>query len=337
MKVLSIEDVLEGGGGTVVQEGGSKNPGGMPKNITVYRQIQNISRNYFDPEWAMMLMMKLTKSKEKLTRKILTKIYLQRLLNKGFGTTPVEKMTSKMLGGKRDESIIKQVMKSKVDDAEREEKEAKVECNKCRVEYNRDIIRGDYANIEFENLAKEAVERIWDLKMKNIKKSIKYKSEKSSSRKSVSKNVGVEGIKVTDDDLKDVPKEVEEKAVVYGGLSVSENIEKLMMIHPGYQVYDDMNMESVKTEIEKGMIKVRYNHMNNDKKDVTEVGTPANESETQCEPKIFDIETGVVKYSHKRATEFTTVRRLYPPAPASIEVEATMHSIKEQLLMKTRE
>ena len=304
---------------------------------TVYRQIQQLSRHYFDPHWAMTLMMNLIKSKEKLTKKILTKIYLQRLLNKSLGTTPVEKMTLKMLGGKRDETIVKRVMKKKVDDAEKEEEKARVECSKCRVEYNSNIVRGDYANAEFEANAREVVESIWHQKMNNIKKSIRYKgSQVYSSRKYRSKNVGIEGIKVTDEDLKDVPEEMEELAVVYGGVCVSENVKKALKVHPKFMTYDDLKIEAIETEIEKGMMKSRYSQMGKTKSKEGD-DNQAEESETQEDHKIFDVETGIVNYSLRRVTEYPTVRRLIPPTPACVEIEASMLSMKELLLMKTRE
>ena len=64
---------------------------------TEYSQIQTISQHYFDPYWAMRLMINLIKSKEKYTKKILQRIYLQRLTERGLGTT--EMLNAKYIVG----------------------------------------------------------------------------------------------------------------------------------------------------------------------------------------------------------------------------------------------
>ena len=79
---------------------------------TEYSQLLNISKYYFDPNRAMRLMVNVVKSKEKCTKKILQRIYLQRLKERGLGTTEVETMDSKVVRGdsKRDEKTIGRMM-----------------------------------------------------------------------------------------------------------------------------------------------------------------------------------------------------------------------------------
>ena len=57
-----------------------------------YSKLLQISTYYFDPYWAMRLMLNLVKSKEKVTTKILQRIYLQRLTERGLGTTEINYM-----------------------------------------------------------------------------------------------------------------------------------------------------------------------------------------------------------------------------------------------------
>ena len=52
---------------------------------TEYSRLQIIANYYFDPARAMRLMLDLIKSKEKLTKKILQRIYLQRMPERGLG------------------------------------------------------------------------------------------------------------------------------------------------------------------------------------------------------------------------------------------------------------
>ena len=63
--------------------------------------------------------MNLVKSKEKHTKKVLQRIYLQRLTERGLGTTEVEVMDSKVVRGqsKRDEKTSLRMMRRKLKDA----------------------------------------------------------------------------------------------------------------------------------------------------------------------------------------------------------------------------
>ena len=67
----------------------------------------------------MRLMLNLIKSKEKHTNKILQRIYLQRLTERGLGTTEVEMIDSKVVRNesKRDEITIVRMMNRKIKDA----------------------------------------------------------------------------------------------------------------------------------------------------------------------------------------------------------------------------
>jgi hypothetical protein len=91
---------------------------------TEYSRLLAISNHYFDPYRAMRLMLDLSKSKEKYTKKVLQRIYLQRLTERGLGTNDVELMDSKVVrnDSKRDERTIVRMMNRKVKDAINEER-----------------------------------------------------------------------------------------------------------------------------------------------------------------------------------------------------------------------
>ena len=167
---------------------------------TEYSQLLNISNYYFDPPWAMRLMLNLVKSKEKHTKKVLQRIYLQRLTERGLGTSEIEVMDSKVVRGesKRDEKTIVRMMKRKLRSAENEEIKAKFECESCRREYREWIVQGDAGNEEFENVAKQIVERMWYVKMQQIRKSVQEKKNLYKVKKDVS---DVRGIRIANDRL----------------------------------------------------------------------------------------------------------------------------------------
>ena len=142
--------------------------------------------------------MDLIKSKEKYTKKVLQRIYLQRLTERGLGTTEIELMDSKVVinDSKRDERTIVRMMNRKVKDAINEERIAKFESLTCRRVYGEHIVQGDFGNEAFEDLASEIVERMWYVKMKQIKKSVKEKMNLLKRNKVVN---DVNGIRIVDD------------------------------------------------------------------------------------------------------------------------------------------
>ena len=109
----------------------------------------------------MRLMLNVIKSKEKHTKKVLQRIHLQRLTERGLGTQEVENIGKRIVksNSKRDDKIICDIMKRKVNDAINEERNAKVDCYSRRTEYRECIVQGDYGNQEFEELARQIVER----------------------------------------------------------------------------------------------------------------------------------------------------------------------------------
>ena len=167
---------------------------------TEYSRLLTISTHYFDPSRAMRLMLDLIKSKEKYTKKILQRIYLQRLTERGLGTTGVEMMDRKVVmnDSRRDERTIVRMMNRKIKDAISEEKIARFENLSSRRLYRDQIVQGDFGNEAFECLASEIVERMWHVKMNQIKKSVKEKMDMYKRNKFVN---DVNGIRIGDDQL----------------------------------------------------------------------------------------------------------------------------------------
>ena len=225
---------------------------------TEYSQLLSISRYYFDPVRAMRLMLNLVKSKEKHTKKILQRIYLQRLTERGLGTNEIEVMDSKVVRGesKRDEKTIVRMMRRKVDNALNEERRAKVESVESREEYKEFIIQGDFGNEEFESVAKQVVERIWCMKMKQIRKSVIEKKNLYKVKKVVD---DVEGIRIADNHLTENEKKpIEVKPIVYDDIEVTDNMKAALTLQPVFMLYPKIKIEDVETEFEKGLVKARY-------------------------------------------------------------------------------
>jgi hypothetical protein len=106
-------------------------------------------------------------------------------------------------------------------------------------------------------------------------------------------------------------------------------------------VYDQLKMEDLETEVEKGMTKARYSLMSkpddNNNNNVEET-ISENESFIGNEAmEVFNIEKGKLNYNHVKVTEIPTVRRLHPPKPAKIEEETFLLNTKRLLLNTAKE
>ena len=284
-------------------------------------------------------MLNLLKSKENLTKKILQRIYLQRLTERGLGTSEVEIMDSRVVKNdtKRDEKTIVRMMKRKVEDAKKEERIAKYENIICRREYRENIVQGDFGNEEFEDLAKQIVERLWFVKMKQIRKSVEEKKNLYKKKKNIS---DVNDIRIADENLTNEEKEpIEVKPVVYDNIEITDNMKAALTLPPGFMLYPKIDMEEIETEFEKGFSKARYclmskNENNNSEEDTEENSDGNNNYE---EPGVFEIDKGTVNLNLLKVTDIPTVRRLLPPKPAKIEQETYLLNTKRMLMNTARE
>jgi hypothetical protein len=134
------------------------------------------------------------------------------------------------------------MMRIKVKDAENEEIKAKFESDSCRREYKEWIVQGDIGHEEFENVAKQIVERLWYVKIKQIRKSFEEKKNFYKVKKDVS---DIKGIRIV-------------SLVVYDNIEVTTNMKAALTISPGFMLYPKIKIEEVETEFEKGLLKVRY-------------------------------------------------------------------------------
>ena len=147
-------------------------------------------------------------------------------------------------------------MRIKVKDAENEEIKAKFESDSCRREYKECIVQGDFGNEEFEYVAKQIVERLWYVKMKQIRKSVQEKMNLYKVKKDV---CDVKGIRIGNDRLTEEEKEpIEVNPVVYDNVEVTNNMKAALTMPPGFMLYPKIKIEEVETEFEKGLVKARY-------------------------------------------------------------------------------
>ena len=96
-------------------------------------------------------------------------------MESSLGTNDVEKCASKLCKQNvkkgRNVKLIRDIMKSKVEDAEYDAHMIRKEFIRKSVQYNRVITKGSGIDIEFKNVMKREVEDVWkDGKKKNVDK-----------------------------------------------------------------------------------------------------------------------------------------------------------------------
>ena len=70
----------------------------------------------------------------------------------------------------------------------------------------------------------------------------------------------IEGVRVGDDALEAPPEEI---IPVWGGAAVSENSKACMSLGPGFRVHSKIEEAAMQVEVEKGLVIMRWDQMNN--------------------------------------------------------------------------
>ena len=115
-----------------------------------------------------------------------------------------------------------------------------------------------------------------------------------------------------------------------------DNAKSVLVLNPGYMVYEKIDVKLLEVEVEKGLTKARYSMMNeNDSSDVTIV-CDDEQSEAQ-KSTVFDVLNKTANYGNLRATDLPTVSRLYPPKPGTLRKELVMQNLKDKIISKAKE
>ena len=101
--------------------------------------------------------------------------------------------------------------------------------------------------------------------------------------------------------------------------------------NPKFMVLGKIDETEVEVEIEKGLMKARYELMGRgEDTDNQESVTDDNDEDEQAVQK--ERLDATLNYANLRATDIPTVQRLYPPEPASMWKEKAMENVKEKLM-----
>ena len=303
-----------------------------------FAQIRSLSLNLPDPVRADRAMHNLLCTNIKLARRVQTKNVLMSILKLNIGTNDVERfafVVSKQNVKKvRNVNLINYTMKTKVCDAEFDEKNTRKEFIRKSIEYGRLTIRGSVFDEEFRRLMKIEVEKVWNEgKMKN-KQKIQYLMSKYGPDK---QSDDIRDVAYSDAKLETCVVSSDIDVGLYGDVNLNEIEKTALKMNPRFMTYPKIDEIEVEVEIEKGCTKARYQFMNEDKNETAKDGENNNTSATDDNFMVLDLENKTADYANIRATNIPTCQRIYPPKPATIRREVIMQNIKDKMLNKVKE
>ena len=277
-----------------------------------FAQIRSLSSDSPNPARVSWAMHELLCSNMKLTRRVLTKNLLTKLMHMNCGTNEVERyaqiVSNQSVRKCRSNRIIKEAMKFKVQDAKFDEKQVRNHFVKCKIEYSKVVKRGSMVDIIFNREAKESMETI-----RNVMYADRDLIEMVNSR------------------------HTDREPIVYGNVEISENVKEVLKMSPNFMMYKNIDVTEIEVEIEKGLCKARYALMNDNVVENNEDFENESERNRRDECEVYDSVGLLADYSNLRVTDLPTCQRLYPLKPAAINKELHMQNLREKLLRKVEE
>ena len=305
-------------------------------------EIWRISTLLPNPCRANQIMKTALKTNIKLARRNLTLNLLMSMKKQGLGTKDAEKIAADLNRNTegRNAKTVKDVMKWKTKDAEKELSKVKKEYCEVRKELREVVPWRTEAGRRFGWLTKCVVNEEWDEGRKTNEK--KVNKQKDGVKTKNAKIDVYEEVKVSDEALgEDVEDEMEPK--VYGGVQLVEDEKTAMKLPPKFAEYVKLDIYNIETEIEKGCTKWRYELMNEDENEGEhEEDTVQND---KSKP-VYDIENKKLDMAMVRATDLPTADRVILPGPArdrrkevmiQLTKEEMMHDVRVYMAMNCLE
>ena len=239
-----------------------------------FYQIQHLSYELTNPSRAAWLMRDYMRKAILVSNTTMTKDTILKFNKARIGFNDVERIAeqvvNKQKSGDKSRStkyrIVKDLMKHKLDDSIKCIKNARVDLKKSNENLSKIVRKGTFVRYEFMEVVDKEIKSIWKNNKSKNQKKVKwanYKREEKEPAPDTIKGVIVDdkGLEELETELKK-PNEPENKAVILGGVKVDKYEEKVLMIPPNHTTYPKINVEEVKTELEKCVIKCRWNDVN---------------------------------------------------------------------------
>ena len=310
-----------------------------------HSQIEQLSLEFTNPKKASWLMRDYLSNTIRKTNQVLTRNLLSKLKAMKVGFVEVEDIADHMLNQqkrknkKRDEKykIVKDLMKHKMLDVLICIKEMKKNLQRSKENLSKVVRLNTAVRREFMELVNIEVNKMWkDGKDKN-----KNKAEnlvKKFTKEEPSLEI-FEGVAVGDDILEkiekkncEIPNIKDNKPIIYGGIDgLTVEQEEILKLPPNHQTFPNLNLENFETELEKCMIKAKWEKIreesNNEKRNKeNETG------ETIKEPtEVLDKETKTIDFRNLKATDLKNNKRVIIPDVDDEDEEIRRNHVKREL------
>ena len=301
---------------------------------SAFAYIHILSQETHQPELASKAMHFYFTTGLKLTRRVQTTNLLNTLRRQNIGTNEVEKW-SRICGGQmsshiknNDRKLVSSAMKMKVEDAQWNEKQMKKKFLVSKTQYRNVIKRNSFIDVEFQKLLRSELGKLWQQRKEANQKKLKHLNEKWRHQSHPNENK-TKGVKYKDIDIDAEVNDKNDKVVQYGGVDMNSNLEAVLSLNPKMMTYSRISKNNVEVEIEKAVIKQRYEHMRADKSD--------EEPDEEELDEVVSFERKRINYSRVRATQIPTNPRLILPKPTTLRQESAMAETKQRMLEKVDE
>ena len=257
-------------------------------------------------------------------------------------TTACNKLCSHMRTKHKEKDIAKIIMKEKLHEAQRTVTRAKRNAMQ--------VWRENRSGLTFHKI-RDVFDAMWMREKDVTKKILKQRLHKkvtflcndSRKTKSKSKVNDVLGIVITN---QDIPPSFESNPRIYDGTNiiVTEAETALLSLGPKFAVYEEIDEEIIEVELQKSLVKVRWDRMNeerNDEKEGEEEESPNGEcNSVKNSPKLrewpYNVEKQTMNLAVLRPTDLPFNKEVVIPEPLNEETENQLQMIKNQLTNVTR-
>jgi len=289
--------------------------------------------------------MKMKSTTNQLLRRnksILKRNLLQKLLKKNLGTNKVESIAETLVkdtgkdGKEKEEkkrNFVRAIMNLKVKDAEESANVEDYKYHRSKRNLNNDINENTFR--KFRQFYTTVAEDEWKKEKKKLDSKLKHLEQKHKTKGEADDTV--RNIKVSDKALG--PEKPLPEPAVYNveKETISENVNKVLKLHPKLAVANPIKMVEVKTEIQKCFYKQRLSMKNQEERILMDETEEEAEEKERKSHELVDVDTNTINFNKLRPTDIPTNKTVGVPPLATNEVEIQMAATEAELVQVTKE
>ena len=266
------------------------------------------------------------------TQKLLHAEYVNDLFSKlrkmKIGNAQTEELSKRMCRTlpKRRKTLVRTMMKWKHEDSIKDLRQQKKEqtevWRKCEP-----VIKNANIDRRYHTIWSTEKRRIRTWYKRKLERKLSHLKEKYGEKKEIPDDVN--GVIIKDQPLE---VEFESDPRCYDGVEINDNEKKVLQLGPKFTIYEDVDVEKTIAEIEKGMVKLRYEQMRKEKNKSSE---PRNQAIT-TEP-TYNHEKKEFNFRRMKATDMPTNKKIYLPQVSQTVDEMRIQVLKSEMVKTTEQ